>query len=183
MRKIDISNQKLEQLYNRGLKIRDIAIFFNCERSVIYRRMKSIGIIPNRKPGYRISWNGYKLIYVPSHPFADSRGYIREHRLVMEKHLGRYLLPTEYLDHINENKLDNRIENLRFVTIGDNIKYFQEKHGNPFKGKKHTEESKTIIREKRKKQIGENHPFFGKHHTEESKIKISMTKRGLNYAY
>src|SRR3990167_8355361 len=38
---------------------------------------------------------GYTLVRAPDHPFAENRGYVREHRLVLEKYLGRYLLPTE----------------------------------------------------------------------------------------
>lgn len=65
--------------------------------------------------GGSINSQGYKLIRVPGHPHAQKSGYIREHRIVMEKHLGRYLLPTEDVHHINENKLDNRIENLELL--------------------------------------------------------------------
>ena len=73
---------------------------------------------PDWKGGKVIDKSGYVLVYCPDHPYARSRGktmkpiYVLEHRLVMEKHLGRYLLPKEVVHHLNGIKHDNRIENL-----------------------------------------------------------------------
>lgn len=59
---------------------------------------------------------GYVLIFHPTHPHADCRGYIYEHRLIMEQHIGRYLTNREVVHHKNGNKTDNRIENLQLLT-------------------------------------------------------------------
>jgi len=71
---------------------------------------------PNWKGGRKISERGYILIYIRNHPYATKGGkstmYIKEHRLVMENHIGRYLRPEEVVHHINGNKQDNRIQNL-----------------------------------------------------------------------
>lgn len=40
-----------------------------------------------------------------------------EHRWVMEQHLGRRLNTKEQVDHINRDRHDNRIENLRILDI------------------------------------------------------------------
>lgn len=42
------------------------------------------------------------------------------HRLIMEAHLGRKLLPEEEVDHKNLNTLDNRLQNLRVASSCQN---------------------------------------------------------------
>lgn len=65
------------------------------------------------KNGRRKDGKGYMLIYKPEHPFCRPSKCIFEHRLIMEKHLRRYLTKEEVVHHINGNPLDNRIENLQ----------------------------------------------------------------------
>lgn len=77
---------------------------------------------------------GYRYIKNRDHPHADKNGYVPEHRLIMEKYLGRFLERKECIHHINENTLDNKIENLMlFPTNGQHANYHrklkqQQKH-------------------------------------------------------
>ena len=81
---------------------------------------------------YRIRPRGlnYKIVKINKGWFKykggwiDSKGYkqttrnsknIRFHRLIMENKLGRKLKNNEVVHHINGNKLDNRIKNLRVM--------------------------------------------------------------------
>lgn len=63
--------------------------------------------------GRRKTGRGYVQIYSPGHPsITGVRQYVMEHRLVMEKMLGRYLQPHEQVHHKNGIRDDNRPENL-----------------------------------------------------------------------
>lgn len=55
---------------------------------------------------------GYPLTYMPGHPRADSKGYVREHILVMEKSLGRPILKSEAIHHIDGDVTNYSIYNL-----------------------------------------------------------------------
>lgn len=74
-----------------------------------------------RSPKHHGSWNGgrivdksgYILVKMDDHPDANHQGYVREHRYVMEQMIGRPLLPTEVVDHIDGDKGNNSPSNLR----------------------------------------------------------------------
>lgn len=70
----------------------------------------------NWKGGRRTTTKGYIMLWSPEHPLKNGDNYVMEHRLVMEKHLGRYLTPSEVVHHKNGDKQDNRLENLELVS-------------------------------------------------------------------
>jgi hypothetical protein len=79
---------------------------------------------PCWKGGKYKDGDGYIYIYKPEHPFATKNGYILEHRLIMEKAIGRYLTQKEVVHHKNEDTSDNYLENLLlFANNSEHIKY------------------------------------------------------------
>lgn len=65
--------------------------------------------ISKAKTKHGLMVSGYKRVYVLG------RGRVLEHRLAVEEAVGRRLLPTEIVHHINGNKLDNSATNLRIT--------------------------------------------------------------------
>ncbi|MFA5036703.1 MAG: HNH endonuclease [Candidatus Izemoplasmatales bacterium] len=76
---------------------------------------------PNWKGGRRKE-NGYWTIKISPdskyYSMASNIGYVREHRLVVAKYLGRPLLTNEIVHHLNGDREDNRLENLVITTRG-----------------------------------------------------------------
>ncbi len=83
---------------------------------------------PRWKNGRAKHSDGYVCIRKHNHPFVNKRGYVMEHRLIIEKQIGRYLLLKEICHHLNEIKDDNRPQNL-MAFINENI--HQRFHKNP----------------------------------------------------
>lgn len=69
-----------------------------------------------KKRDIKLHPKGYVMVKVPEHPKAFRGGWYYEHRLVMERELGRVLLTHETVHHLNEVKTDNREVNLFVCT-------------------------------------------------------------------
>lgn len=66
--------------------------------------------------------HGRVVILTPNHPYPNyCKKYVYRYRLVMEKHLKRYLNPDEHVHHINDDPMDDRIENLEVMKIGSHV--------------------------------------------------------------
>lgn len=72
-----------------------------------------------RWKGGRQVRRGYVFIHMPSHPSCqgNKRAYVAEHRLVMEKMIGRFLESSENVHHKNGVRDDNRPENLELWAV------------------------------------------------------------------
>lgn len=74
--------------------------------------------------GRKVDKDGYVLVYKPTHVNADIRGYIREHREVLENDMGRLLEKSEVVHHIDGDKGNNKVENLMlFGNHGEHLSF------------------------------------------------------------
>ena len=77
---------------------------------------------PNWNGGRHIH-NGYIGIYATDNTHNNKRNCVYEHQLVMEKHIGRYLEKGEVVHHIDFDKTNNDINNLKLMKNSEHISY------------------------------------------------------------
>ncbi len=62
--------------------------------------------------GGRVKVGRYWYVFDPENPMATRRGYVAEHRKAVSDAIGRPLLPTEAVHHIDANPENNELSNL-----------------------------------------------------------------------
>lgn len=132
---IDPYKDEVIRLYHTPLSTVDVALRFEVNPETIRLALKRWGIprhpqknLPRPQPkkarvgsenrfwsgGRSIDKDGYVLLFAPEHQALHGRkkNTIREHRMVMEKTVGRALNPMEVVHHKDGNKQNNAPENL-----------------------------------------------------------------------
>lgn len=131
---------QVRELVAKGVSQQAMSREFGVTPKVIRRICQELGLVP--KPGYKgqalsrnYFWTGGRIVErkhgqdrairvkAPDHSAADRHGYVREHRLVMEKKLGRLLERNEVVHHIDGNPLNNDPANL--MLFGSNASHLR----------------------------------------------------------
>jgi hypothetical protein len=97
-----------------------------------FGRVKSLRYGKNRILKHGVNSNGYAIVVLCKNKNKKSK---KVHQLVAEAFLNH--VPCGFnlvVDHINDIKTDNRVDNLQIVTMRYNVKKTQGKYSSQFKG-------------------------------------------------
>lgn len=126
--RIELPRDLLQSLTDQCLTVQEIADAVKASKPVVERALRHYGIRSQKgrgsklernyfwKGGRRIDKSGYVELKRNDHPCANAAGYVREHRLVMEQLLGRYLRPEEVVHHKDGNRQNNHPDNLQLFS-------------------------------------------------------------------
>jgi len=116
---------QIVELASQGFPVRWAEAELGLEATVLreYAAKNGVKFVDPVHRGFITTWNGYRMVQMPEHPGADSKGYVREHVAVVEKHLGRFMLAHEVVHHKDGNKTNNALENLEVMTRGEHARH------------------------------------------------------------
>jgi len=127
--------KKIADLCDGVLTSKQIALMIGDNAKYVQRTMAAFdlprvprgaqkgSVNPSWDGGRSIDSDGYVTVPTPEGHHGRKIGRIAEHRLVMEQHLGRNLLSSEVVDHIDGLHLHNDPSNLRiFQSNADHLK-------------------------------------------------------------
>lgn len=126
---LELRNQ-IAALADGRRSLAEIAAQCGCHRNTVWRiatamalPMRAARHTPKQgatngswKGGRQIRTQGYAYVPAGDHPTTRADGYISEHILVAEQALGRQLLRTEVVHHVDGMTLHNSPENLEVMT-------------------------------------------------------------------
>lgn len=115
--------ERVSTLRRDGYSKQELADEFHAGLARIDRALRQLGLHERMRrrdaTDRKVTAQGYVYVTVPRddplHVMAGrgGRGYVLEHRLVMARSLGRPLLESETVHHINGDRSDNKLENLQ----------------------------------------------------------------------
>lgn len=129
--------KKIAEMAGKGIRATEIGKVFGRSGKTISGVLKRIGAPTQPRPKFpkgqeNPSWrggqyfdaDGYICELAHGHPFARGKGYVRQHRLVMERVLGRYLTESEVVHHKDGDKANNHPSNLElFSKNSDHLRH------------------------------------------------------------
>ena len=116
--------ERLVELAAKGYGIKDLVKELKLSASLINKYLKLFNIkIKRYHKGFIITDRGYIQLYKPNHPNANKKGYVGEHTFKVTEVLGRPLTEDECVHHIDHNKSNNDISNLKLMSKYDHKCY------------------------------------------------------------
>ena len=117
----------ISSLAQGGKTTAEIAKILNRSTVYINKVARGFGITITDKyhKGFIATDSGYILVKAPEgHPGKDCKGYVREHRLVVEKNIGRHLTKAEVVHHVDESyeaRSENDLGNLELMSVAEHL--------------------------------------------------------------
>ena len=138
-----VDEAMLRTLIAERLTLRAIAAALQVSVPTIERHMRALGLRSQHgrgspmernyfwQGGRTIDTDGYVLVKSPGHPHATKAGYVREHRLVMEQQLGRFLAPEEIVHHKQPGAKGNNAPDNLELYHNNSVHFLHEHNAHP----------------------------------------------------